>query len=110
MHFNIVPPHGLHAIAREIVALGGPNAKDHPDLFKLVQEHQKVAAAKSNRAVDAKELTGSPGTPWEGVNAKGGNGQETVLEDVSPIVGEEQERMSDQGGGGELTTVEKCPW
>lgn len=103
-----MPPHGLRAIAREIVALGGPNAKDHPDLFKLVQEHRKVAAARSDRS-GAKEETGPPGTPGEGVNAEGGNGQETAVEDSSPAVGEEQGRMSDQGGAAELS-VEKCPW
>ena len=111
MRFNIVPPPGtpgIHTIAREIVALGGPNAKDHPDLFKLVQERQTFNPSKSNRT-GTTQGTGPSESTGEGVNAMRGKRQQTAAEESSPVVGEEQERMSDQGGEAELT-IEKCPW
>ncbi|CAM9479783.1 unnamed protein product, partial [Laminaria digitata] len=63
-----------HREIREIVALGGPNARDHPDLFKLVQERKTKSnpAAKSN-GNGAEERTGPSGTPGQSVNkTKGG--------------------------------------
>ena len=101
---------GLHATAREIVALGGPTAKDHPDLFKLVQESHKIVPTKSKRN-DVVHRAGPSGMPEGGVNAKGERQQSTVTE-LSPVehVVDKKGEVSDREGEAVITAAEKCPW
>eukprot|EP00904_Undaria_pinnatifida_P010151 jgi/Undpi1/6266/HiC_scaffold_20.g08750.m1 len=98
-----------HREIREIVALGGPTAKDHPDLFKLVQESHKIGTTKSMRN-DVVHRAGPSGMPEGGVNAKGKRQQSTVTE-LSPVEHVvDKKEVSDREGEAVLTAAEKCPW
>ncbi|CAN0157154.1 unnamed protein product, partial [Pylaiella littoralis] len=56
-----------HGEIREVVALGGPNALDHPDLFKLVEKHQQqqqqhTTTTTTNKATVAQPIDGNSNT------------------------------------------------
>lgn len=119
-----------HAVApigiREIVALGGPNAKDHPDLFRLLEKSRcsnrpkpdSIDAAKAiapleecKRGVETvrEEHDGgkrrvSAGGIAESSARRSGSGAQEL-----PGRGEEQEWAT---GGEEESELarERCPW
>lgn len=134
-----VMPTPMPLYAREVVAQGGPNPEDHPDLFRLFDKQLNSSKTAGSKAKDSGAAAALPspaggssagqcGTTvakvknkkqQKGDNHPGGNAVGVVAEEeggACPLQrGEEQEEQASSAGEvGETTervqTVEKCPW